>query len=327
MESYHNTTSRVRTPHGPSKPFSTTSGVLQGDTLAPFLFIVMLDYVLRRSLLETDSYSLQSNPPIYLPALAFADDIALLCPTPEAAQSQVTRLHNEAAKVGLRISPSKTEVLHIGLNNPAPIKLPSGEILKTTTDFRYLGIQVLHPDSVFNERYAQAWRVCISLKEIFHSPSIEDSTKARLFRALVESVLMYGLECIPLTTQRGNRIDAAHRRLLRFAFNIQYPVIVSNETLTARSGIEPLTRQLWKQRLKLLAHCFRNDKSSLYFGLPRLPICLALSTAPKTKFRRGMARYVTLRQQLKEDVSKLGLTIEDMALMKKKEFLAVLRSL
>ena len=30
--------------------FDTTAGVLQGDTLAPFLFIICLDYILRKSL-------------------------------------------------------------------------------------------------------------------------------------------------------------------------------------------------------------------------------------------------------------------------------------
>ena len=32
----------VMTPDGLSDPFETSSGVLQGDTLAPFLFVLML---------------------------------------------------------------------------------------------------------------------------------------------------------------------------------------------------------------------------------------------------------------------------------------------
>ena len=51
------TFSTRQTPHlGELTPttenFSTTSGVLQGDTLAPFLFITLLDYVLRETLLN-----------------------------------------------------------------------------------------------------------------------------------------------------------------------------------------------------------------------------------------------------------------------------------
>ena len=44
---YQDTRAFVNTQHGPTDMFETTSGVLQGDTLAPFLFILVLDYVLR----------------------------------------------------------------------------------------------------------------------------------------------------------------------------------------------------------------------------------------------------------------------------------------
>ena len=42
----------VATAHGNTETFSTTSGVLPGDTLAPSLFITLLDYVLRETLLD-----------------------------------------------------------------------------------------------------------------------------------------------------------------------------------------------------------------------------------------------------------------------------------
>ena len=54
MALYQNTQAAVVTPDGLSDPFGTTSGVLQGDTLAPFLFVLMLDWVLRVAL-PTDS--------------------------------------------------------------------------------------------------------------------------------------------------------------------------------------------------------------------------------------------------------------------------------
>ena len=40
---------KVRSPDGDTDYFDITAGV-QGDTLAPFLFIVCLDYVLRKSM-------------------------------------------------------------------------------------------------------------------------------------------------------------------------------------------------------------------------------------------------------------------------------------
>ena len=40
MAMYQGTRAAVATPDGLSDPFDTTSGVLQGDTLAPLLFVL-----------------------------------------------------------------------------------------------------------------------------------------------------------------------------------------------------------------------------------------------------------------------------------------------
>ena len=45
MAMYTNSSSRVRLDNQFSKAFSINTGVLQGDTLAPFLFIIVLDYI------------------------------------------------------------------------------------------------------------------------------------------------------------------------------------------------------------------------------------------------------------------------------------------
>ena len=46
---YTYTSSTILTPDGETPYFSIKAGILQGDTLAPFLFIILVDYVLRMS--------------------------------------------------------------------------------------------------------------------------------------------------------------------------------------------------------------------------------------------------------------------------------------
>ena len=41
---------KVRSPDGDRDFFDIVAGVMQGDTLTPYLFIVCLDYVLRTSI-------------------------------------------------------------------------------------------------------------------------------------------------------------------------------------------------------------------------------------------------------------------------------------
>ena len=46
---YEHSTSRVFVDGKLSEEFKTNTGVLQGDVLAPFLFIIVIDYVMRNS--------------------------------------------------------------------------------------------------------------------------------------------------------------------------------------------------------------------------------------------------------------------------------------
>ena len=47
---YRNTKLKVRFPDGDTEYIDIITGVIQGDTLAPYLFIICLDYVLRPSI-------------------------------------------------------------------------------------------------------------------------------------------------------------------------------------------------------------------------------------------------------------------------------------
>ena len=83
MMLYKNTKVKVRSSDGDTDFFDMVAGVLQGDTLAPYLFIICLDYVLRTSidLLKQNIKSKQYTAQTITDA-DYADDIALLTNTP-----------------------------------------------------------------------------------------------------------------------------------------------------------------------------------------------------------------------------------------------------
>ena len=81
---YTNNSAVILIPDGETTTCNILAGVLQGDTLAPFLFIVVLDYVLRVSLDSMNEKGLQlhprksrSHPAQHLTDLDFADDLPL----------------------------------------------------------------------------------------------------------------------------------------------------------------------------------------------------------------------------------------------------------
>ena len=121
------------------------AGILQGDTLAPFLFILVLNYVFRYSLdlNNTNGFQLQSrkssrHPAIHFTDADFADDIALITNTISEAQTLLNSLESAANCVSLYLNDSKTEYMSYVKTNDATdnmiLKTISGYILKRVDD-------------------------------------------------------------------------------------------------------------------------------------------------------------------------------------------------
>ena len=89
---YKDTVVQVITPDGKSELFEVIVGVLQGDTLALFLFIIALDYALREVIREKSiSFMLKKRQvsresATFITDTDFAYDLALLSNQMEQAQ-------------------------------------------------------------------------------------------------------------------------------------------------------------------------------------------------------------------------------------------------
>ena len=89
MNLYRNIKVKVRSPDGDADYFDIVAGVLQGNTLAPYLFIICLDYVLGTSIdkIKENSFKLTKKRSRRYPAKTiidadYADDISLLANAP-----------------------------------------------------------------------------------------------------------------------------------------------------------------------------------------------------------------------------------------------------
>ena len=103
MMMYKNTKVKVLSPDRDTDFFDIVAGVLQGDTVAPYWFIICQDYELQTSidLMKENSLTFAKTssrryPTQTITDVDYADDIALLANTPTQAESQQHSLEQES---------------------------------------------------------------------------------------------------------------------------------------------------------------------------------------------------------------------------------------
>jgi len=146
-DTYTDTKAKVLSPDGVTDVFHIAAGVLQGDTLAPFLFIIVLDYALRKAIdgraeklgLQTKQRRSRRCPATLVTDLDFADDIALISEEIQQAQALLLRVEEASASVGLAMTAKKTKILAFSQKKQVEITAIDGSQLKVLQDFKYLG--------------------------------------------------------------------------------------------------------------------------------------------------------------------------------------------
>ena len=265
---YTNTRARVQTPDGETQQFNISAGVLQGDTLAPFLFIIVLDYAMRQAMADGKEEELgftitprrsSRHPKEALADLDFADDISLLSDAIEKAQELLLRVETECNKVGLGLNGPKTKYLAYNTESNPPLHTRDGTVLEQKEDFKYLGSWVDDSGKDINVRKALAWRALNDMSKIWKS-NMNPDLKKRFFVATVESILLYGCESWALTDTAEKSLDGSYTRMLRRALNVHWSSHTTNEQVYGQ--LPRVSDKIAVRRLRLAGHCHRHPELS-----------------------------------------------------------------
>ena len=162
---------RIRSQNGDTEYFDIVAGVLQGDTLAPYLFIIRLDYELRTSIdkIRENGFELTKKRSRRYPAKIitdadYADDIALLANTPNQAEILLHSLERDALGIGVHVNAHKTE--YMCFNQAGDISTLDGTSLKLVDKFTYLGSSVSSTKKDIDTRLTKAWTAIDKLSVI-----------------------------------------------------------------------------------------------------------------------------------------------------------------
>ena len=262
MMLYKDTRSLVRSPDGDTSFFDITAGVLQGDTLAPFIFVICLDYILRKSIDENldlgftlDKKRSRRHKAIKITDADYADDLALLTDYLKDAETTLHNVEQLAKVIGLYVNATKTKYIATNQDTTNGIKSLNGDKIDQVDDFNYLGSFIASTEQDVNSRLGKTWATLNKMNKIWKS-TLPDNLKRNFFRATVESVLVYGSISWTLTSTLEKKIDGAYTRMLRVALNKSWTDHLTNVELYGK--IPRVTSTIREQRLRFAGHCWRN---------------------------------------------------------------------
>ena len=170
---YTGTKAKVSSLDGETEFFE----ILAGDTLAPCIFTIMIEYAMRQAIgndalelgFKLDRKRSRRHNPNVITDLDFADYIALVTEELEQAQGFLDCVQENAAKIGLHLISDKTEFMSFNQVQDTALKTVNNENVKKVDNFKYLGAWIDDTANDVTVRKALAWKSCNKLNKIWES--------------------------------------------------------------------------------------------------------------------------------------------------------------
>ena len=205
-----------------SKSFGVRTGVRQGCPLSPFLFLLVIDWIMKTTTTGKNN-GIQWTFWTQLDDLDFTDDLTRLSHNHSQMQDKTTLLETTSAGIGLKINRKKTELTKMNTTVHAPVTI-GGEPIREVESFVYLGSVVDQQggtDRDVTARLGKARAAFVVLKNIWASGGIRMRTKLCIFNSSVKSILLYGCETWQTTQMMQQKIQTFFNTCLRRIYKFQ----------------------------------------------------------------------------------------------------------
>ena len=120
------------------------------------------------------------------------------------AEDLLHRVEKETKTIGLFLNAGKTKFMHLNPTSEVALHTLNGSEIKKFDDFLYLGGYTKTVRNI-ETRTGKAWGALHSLSKMWVSP-IKKKTKMRVFKASVESILLFGSDYWTLTMTQSNKL-------------------------------------------------------------------------------------------------------------------------
>jgi hypothetical protein len=237
--------------------FKVNTGVLQGDVLAPFLFIIVLNFILEKSYDQNFGFNTAEDQK--LTDLDFADDIVLFDNNGINAALHFNKLQLEANKIGLQINKKKTK--YITYNIQEEIEEFKISKIEKVNDFCYLGANINDTNIDIRHRIQKAWMVFWKLRKIWKNQRISTETKIKIYNVLCISVLLYNCETWSMNNKATHELDTFGTKGYRYILGIKYSDRISNEEIYKRINAKPISEKIHNRQINFLTNSINKPES------------------------------------------------------------------
>ena len=304
-ELYSGTSARIRVGSESSDSFATTSGVRQGCVIASWLFNGPIDWVMNRTCSRGgiqfgsggsngDSWSFTD--------LDYADDAVVFAPTASELPNILHRFQYQASTVGLQPSWSKTKIMNIGTGSAPPPIVVDDNHVDAVDSFIYLGSLIdtsgySSPD--IKRRIGLASSVFKQLDRVWRQGRLSHQLKLKVYKACVQSVLLYGSETWTMLKRDISRIRAFDLRCQRKILGIRWFDRITNQEVSNRTGLADIALVIKVRQHTLFGHVRRMDENAPAHQALKLAVQLRSGRRPDPSWRRSRGRpRLTWLQQL-----------------------------
>ena len=267
--------------------FNSNIGTPQGDSLSPVLFVIYLEAALRELRQKLDKSMAPDE-------VAYADDVDFIS---RNVHQDVQLIQDTLSKYNLKVNADKTEYTTIRRET-------SDRNQETWRNSKKVG-SLLGDQEDIKRRKHLATVAMSKLNKIWYSKgAIKLTTRLKLYKALVKSVLTYNCGTWGLTKKDEQQLDTFHRKQLKRVMGIRYPTIISNKSLYEKTKEKRLSTTIREARWQLFGHILRRDRK------------IPANEAMKYYFKRGLnrgfrgTRRSTLPTTLSKDLAYLENTVK-----------------
>jgi len=258
------------------------SGISQGCTLSPLLFIVVMSALMHDSVAALSAPARQAYMRGDLADLAYADDTLLIGASSAHVTEFLSAVAQAGALYGMELHAGKFQLLQV--QTSSKIHSVDGSPVPVTDHLSYLGSTLASDGRAAAElsrRIGMAKSDFKALSKVWTNSALTRTRKLKIYSSLVESKLLYSLSTASYTVAELRRLDGFQARCLRSILGIQPAFLsrISNDIVRQRAVCRCFSELLVDRQLMLLGTVLRAPEHSPLQSVSFIPGTLQPATS------------------------------------------------